>query len=43
MADDRQDADDRWPEVLVLLLGIATLMAFMFVAACAESAQVVHP
>lgn len=41
--DDHQDPDDRGPEVSLFLLALAALIAWMLVAAWAESAQTVVP
>lgn len=38
--DDHQDPDDCGPVAALLLFSIVALMAWMLVAACAESAQV---
>lgn len=41
--DEHHDPDDRGPEVSLLLFALVALMAWMLVAACAESAQTVVP
>lgn len=41
--DDYQDPDDCELEVWLLLLALIALILWLFVAACAESAQVVIP
>lgn len=41
--DDYQDPDDCGPMISLLLFSLVALMAWMLVAACAESAQVVVP
>lgn len=41
--DDHQDPDNRGHEVSLLLISLVALMAWLLVAACVESAQVVVP
>ena len=41
--DDCQDPDDCGPMVSLLLFSLVALMAWMLVAACAESSQAVIP
>lgn len=43
MAGDRRNPDDCGFEVSLLLFSLVALMAWMLVAACAESAQTMVP